>query len=165
MLGSGGVSVFALQFARAAGARVLATSSSDDKLARLRELGASDGINYRRTPEWEQEALRVTNGAGVDVVVETSGTGTLNRSFLSLAQQGKVVLIGVLNSGESNPALLMRKNEPTRHPRSVIACMFDACSPRSTPIGCDQSSTEALRSSRRPPLTATSSPVSTSAKS
>jgi NADPH:quinone reductase-like Zn-dependent oxidoreductase len=110
VLGSGGVSVFALQFARAAGARVIATSSSDQKLERLRELGAGEGINYRRTPDWEQQVMRLTDGAGVDAVVETVGTGTLNRSFLSLAPGGKVVLIGILSAGECNPTLLMRKN-------------------------------------------------------
>lgn len=112
VLGTGGVSIFALQFARAAGARVLATSSSDAKLARLAELGVreGDGINYRRNPDWEREVLRVTGGRGVDVVVETGGTGTLNKSFGSLAIGGKVGLIGVLTSGESNPYLLMRKH-------------------------------------------------------
>jgi NADPH:quinone reductase-like Zn-dependent oxidoreductase len=112
VLGTGGVSIFALQFARAAGARVIATSSSDAKLARLAALGVREGdrINYRRTPEWEQEVLRVTDGRGVDAVVETGGTGTLNRSFGSLGSGGKVALIGVLTSGESNPYLLMRKH-------------------------------------------------------
>ncbi len=112
VLGTGGVSMFALQFARAAGARVIATSSSDSKLARLAPLGVRDGdvINYRRTPDWEQEVLRATGGRGVDVVVETGGTGTLNRSFSSLATGGKVGLIGVLTSGDSNPYLLMRKH-------------------------------------------------------
>jgi NADPH:quinone reductase-like Zn-dependent oxidoreductase len=111
VLGTGGVSIFALQLARAAGARVIATSSSDAKLARLAALGVreGDGINYRRTPDWDQEVLRVTGGRGVDVVVETGGTGTLNKSFSSLATGGKVGLIGVMTSGESNPYLLMRK--------------------------------------------------------
>lgn len=112
VLGTGGVSIFALQFARAAGARVIATSSSDEKLARLIALGVreSDTVNYHRTPEWDQEVLRLTGGRGVDVVVETGGTGTLNRSFGSLAVGGKVGLIGVLTSGDSNPYLLMRKH-------------------------------------------------------
>lgn len=110
VLGTGGVALFALQFARAAGARVLMTSSSDAKLERVRALGAAEGINYRRHPDWEREVLRLTGGAGVRIVVETGGTGTLNRSFASLASGGKVVLIGVLSSGECNPYLLMRKN-------------------------------------------------------
>ena len=111
VLGTGGVAIFALQFARAAGARVIATSSSDAKLARLVPLGVREGdtINYRRTPEWDQEVLRLTGGRGVDVVVETAGTGTLNRSIGALATGGKVGLVGVLASGESNPYLLMRK--------------------------------------------------------
>lgn len=112
LLGTGGVSMFALQFARAAGARVIATSSSDAKLARLVHMGVREGdvINYRRTPDWDQEVQRITGGRGVDVVVETGGTGTLNKSFGSLAVGGKVALIGVLTSGESNPYLLMRRN-------------------------------------------------------
>jgi NADPH:quinone reductase-like Zn-dependent oxidoreductase len=111
VLGTGGVSMLALQFARAAGARVIATSSSDDKLARLAALGASDGINYKRTPDWEKEVLRLTGGRGVDCVVEVGGAGTLARSFRSLATGGKVALIGVLTGpgGDTNPQPLMHK--------------------------------------------------------
>lgn len=76
-LGTGGVSVFAAQFARAAGARVITTSSSDKKLERLREVGANNLINYSDHPGWEQEVLRLTNGQGVDHVVETVGGATL----------------------------------------------------------------------------------------
>ena len=111
-LGTGGVSMFALQFAAAAAARVILTSSSDEKIARGRSLGASDGINYRTTPEWDQEVLKLTRGRGVDCVIEVGGVGTLNRSFQSLAFGGKVVLIGLLtgrNSGEINPYTLMPK--------------------------------------------------------
>jgi NADPH:quinone reductase-like Zn-dependent oxidoreductase len=110
VLGTGGVSIFALQLARAAGARVIATSSSDEKLQRVRQLGAADTINYQRVPDWDQEVLRLTGGRGVDTVVETVGTGTINRSFTSLAQGGKVALIGVLSNGETNPYILMRKH-------------------------------------------------------
>ncbi|MDB5405796.1 MAG: hypothetical protein JWL84_708 [Rhodospirillales bacterium] len=111
VLGTGGVSMFALQFAIAAGARVIATSSSDEKLARLVALGASDGINYKRTPDWEKEVLRLTGGRGADCVVEVGGAGTLARSFQSLATGGKVALIGVLTGpgGDTNPQPLMRK--------------------------------------------------------
>lgn len=109
ILGTGGVSIFALQFARAAGAAVIATSSSDEKLERLRPLGIAGAINYRRHPDWAAEVMRLTGGRGVDAVVETVGTGTLNQSFSSLAYGGKVGLIGVLVSGECNPYLLMRK--------------------------------------------------------
>jgi NADPH:quinone reductase-like Zn-dependent oxidoreductase len=112
VLGTGGVSMLALQFAKAAGARVIATSSSDDKLARALALGASDGINYARTPDWDQEVMKLTDGRGVDCVVEVGGTGTLNRSFQSLAFSGKVVLIGLLTGrggGDVNPYTLMPK--------------------------------------------------------
>ncbi|HLK70663.1 MAG TPA: NAD(P)-dependent alcohol dehydrogenase [Steroidobacteraceae bacterium] len=109
VLGTGGVSMFALQFARAAGAAVIATSSSDEKLARLQPLGISGAINYRTHPDWAAEVLKLTHGRGVDTVVETVGTGTLNQSFAALAYAGKVTLIGILVSGECNPYLLMRK--------------------------------------------------------
>jgi NADPH:quinone reductase-like Zn-dependent oxidoreductase len=111
VMGSGGVSIFALQFARAAGASVIMTSSSDDKLARGRVLGASQGINYRRTPDWEKEVLRLTDDRGVDVVVEVGGPGTLARSMQAVAYGGKVTLIGVLAGlqGETNPHPIMRK--------------------------------------------------------
>src|SRR5207253_2405345 len=79
--GTGGVSLFALQFARLSGARVIATSSSDAKLERARVLGASDGINYKATPEWEEKARELTGGAGVDHVVEVGGAGTLAKSL------------------------------------------------------------------------------------
>ena len=81
ILGTGGVSVFALQFAHAAGARVIATSSSDAKLERARALGASDGINYKTHPDWQDEVKRLTGGRGVDHVVEVGGPGTLARSL------------------------------------------------------------------------------------
>ncbi|MGH8230241.1 MAG: zinc-dependent alcohol dehydrogenase family protein [Steroidobacteraceae bacterium] len=111
VLGTGGVSIFALQFARLAGARVLVTSSSDDKLQRARALGAAVCINYRSTPEWDQEVLRLTDGRGVDLVVEVGGGGTLGRSFQSVGMGGKVALIGVLTglATEANPFALMMK--------------------------------------------------------
>ena len=96
VLGAGGVSIWALQLAHAAGARVIVTSSSDEKIERAKALGASDGINYRRHPQWDQEVMRLTEGRGVDCVVEVGGQGTLARSFRSLALDGKVGLIGVL---------------------------------------------------------------------
>ena len=112
VLGTGGVSIFALQFAVTAGARVVATSSSDAKLERLKALGASHVINYARTPEWDQEVLKATGGRGVDCVVEVGGVGTLNRSLQSLAPGGKAVLIGVLTgpTADVNPYILMGKN-------------------------------------------------------
>jgi len=111
VLGTGGVSMSALQFARAAGARVIATSSSDEKLERAKALGASDGVNYKRTPDWHREVLRLTDGRGADCVVEVGGVGTLERSFESVASGGKVALIGVMTgrSAEINPYSLMWK--------------------------------------------------------
>jgi NADPH:quinone reductase-like Zn-dependent oxidoreductase len=111
VLGTGGVSIFALQFARLAGARVLATSSSDDKLARARKLGAAAGVNYRATPNWEQEVLRLTDGRGVDLIVEVGGGGTLGRSIQAIGIGGKIALIGVLSghSTDANPLGLMTK--------------------------------------------------------
>jgi NADPH:quinone reductase-like Zn-dependent oxidoreductase len=111
VLGSGGVSVFALQFARAAGASVIMTSSSDEKLARGQGLGATAGINYRRTPEWEKEVLRLTGNRGVNVVVEVGGPGTLARSMQAVAYAGHVALIGFVAGpqGDTNPHPLMRK--------------------------------------------------------
>ena len=116
ILGTGGVSIFALQFATAAGARVIATSSSDEKLERVKALGASDGVNYSRTPAWDKEVLKLTDGRGVDCVIEVGGVGTLERSFGSLASRGKVALIGVLTgpSAKINPYGLMWK-EGTLH--------------------------------------------------
>jgi len=112
VLGTGGVSMLALQLAKAAGARVIATSSSDEKLAKALALGASDGINYKRSPDWDQDVMKLTDGRGVDCVVEVGGSGTMNRSFQSLAFGGKVVLIGLLTgrgSGDVNPYTLMPK--------------------------------------------------------
>jgi NADPH:quinone reductase-like Zn-dependent oxidoreductase len=110
-LGTGGVSMLALQLARAAGARVVVTSSSDDKLERAFALGATDGVNYARTPHWEQEVVRVTGGRGVDCVVEIGGAGTLGRSYQALARGGKVALIGFLAGaqGDTAPHPLMLK--------------------------------------------------------
>jgi NADPH:quinone reductase-like Zn-dependent oxidoreductase len=112
LLGTGGVSIAALQFAKLAGARVIITSSNDEKLARAKALGADEVINYKSTPEWEKEVHRLTHGRGVDTVVEVGGPGTLNRSFTSVCVGGKVLLIGVLGgrAGESNPMMVMVKN-------------------------------------------------------
>jgi NADPH:quinone reductase-like Zn-dependent oxidoreductase len=109
VLGTGGVSIAALQLARAAGAGVILTSSSDDKAARATALGASGVVNYQRTPDWEQEVRRLTSGRGVDCVVEIGGAGTLARSIRSLARGGKVCLIGFLagRDGDTNPTPLM----------------------------------------------------------
>ncbi|WP_137871772.1 NAD(P)-dependent alcohol dehydrogenase [Sphingopyxis sp. 2PD] len=110
--GSGGVSVFALQFAKAAGARVIATSSSDAKLARLKALGADELINYKEVPAWGAKALELTGGRGVDTVVEIGGAGTLDQSMMATRVGGHVALIGVLAgfAGPVQTALLMAKN-------------------------------------------------------
>lgn len=107
--GTGGVSVFALQFARMLGARVIATSSSDDKLARMLAMGASDGINYRGTPEWQDAARALTGGRGVDLVVEVGGAGTFGRSMQAVRVGGRISLIGVLTgAAQVDPTGLMR---------------------------------------------------------
>jgi NADPH:quinone reductase-like Zn-dependent oxidoreductase len=109
--GTGGVSLFALQFARLAGARVIATSSSDQKLARARELGASDGINYQSTPDWDKRVRELTQGQGVDLIVEVGGAGTLPKSVRAARLGGYIALIGVLSGGgEFNPISILMKN-------------------------------------------------------
>lgn len=100
--GSGGVSLFALQFGKLHGARVIATSGSDEKLARVRSLGADETINYRTTPDWDQAVLDLTGGAGVDHVVEVGGAGTLERSLRSVRPMGTISLIGVLSGVTSD---------------------------------------------------------------
>ncbi len=109
--GTGGVSLFALQFAKALGARVIATSSSDAKLKRVLELGASDGINYKTTPEWGKRAREITGGVGVDHVVEVGGAGTLTESLRAVRMGGRISLIGVLSGGgQVDPRPILMKN-------------------------------------------------------
>lgn len=110
--GTGGVSIFALQFAKAAGATVIATSSSDEKLERVKALGADHLINYRETQAWGPKALELTGGRGVDCVVEIGGAGTLDQSMLATRVGGHVALIGVLAgvAGPVQTALLFSKN-------------------------------------------------------
>ncbi len=100
--GTGGVSVFALQFAKIMGATVIATSSSDEKLARMTELGADHVINYRTTPDWGKAALALTSGRGVDHIVEIGGAGTMPESITAVAVGGHISLIGVL-AGYAGP--------------------------------------------------------------
>jgi NADPH:quinone reductase-like Zn-dependent oxidoreductase len=109
LLGTGGVSVLGLQLARAAGLRTIITSSSDEKLQRARELGAHHTINYRTFPEWQEEVLRLTQGAGANVVLEVGGQGTVNRSVAATAMGGSVAIIGGVSGfgGEVNPASLL----------------------------------------------------------
>jgi len=126
VLGTGGVSIFALQFAHAAGARVIVTSSSDGKLAQAKALGASDGVNYRQHPDWQHEVLRLTDGRGVDHVVEVGGAGTLARSVDACRIGGQVHLIGVLTSGEINPTPILRRNTILRGIYVGSRQMFEA---------------------------------------
>lgn len=100
--GTGGVSIFGLQFAKAAGYRTIITSSSDAKLERARMLGADHLINYRSTPEWGKAAREITGGRGVDFVMEVGGGGTLTESLRSIALMGHIAIIGVLG-GAAEP--------------------------------------------------------------
>ena len=102
-LGTGGVSVFAVQLAAAHGCRVIVTSSSDGKIARAKAVGAADGVNYRTTPEWAKAVLGLTAGRGADHVIEVGGPGTLGQSLQACAAGGQVHLIGVL-TGFGPPA-------------------------------------------------------------
>lgn len=96
--GTGGVSLFALQFARLMGLRVLGISSSDEKLDRARALGMDAGLNYREKPDWDRWVLDQTGGIGTDLIVEVGGVGTLPRSLLALRMGGLIAQIGVLSS-------------------------------------------------------------------
>lgn len=95
-LGTGGVSIFALQIAIALGATVIITSSRDDKLARALELGATHGINYTEHPKWEKEVARLTDRRGADVVVENGGIGTLSQSLRAVRPGGVIAMLGAL---------------------------------------------------------------------
>jgi NADPH:quinone reductase-like Zn-dependent oxidoreductase len=110
--GTGGVSIFAVQFAKAAGATVIATSSSDEKLARLQEFGADHLINYKSDQKWGRSAAALTGGQGVDAVVEIGGPGTLSQSIQACRIGGHISLIGVLTgvAGEVPTALAMSRN-------------------------------------------------------
>ena len=111
VLGTGGVSIFALQFGKLAGVRVIATSSSDAKLVRVREMGADETINYRATPDWDKAVRALTGGTGVDHVVEVGGAGTLPLSIRAVARGGHIALIGVLaGQGEIDPRPLLLKS-------------------------------------------------------
>ena len=111
VLGTGGVSIFALQIAKAMGATVIATSSSDAKLERARALGADHVINYKAEPHWGEAAMALTGGRGVDHVIEVGGPGTLPQSIAAVRLGGHIALIGVLTgrSGEIPTAFMMAK--------------------------------------------------------
>jgi NADPH:quinone reductase-like Zn-dependent oxidoreductase len=110
--GTGGVSIFALQFAKAAGCRVISTSSSPEKMEHLKKLGADHVINYKETPDWGAAAFKLTGGRGVDEVVEIGGPGTMAQSIAACRPGGHISLIGVLTgvSGEVPTAALFSRN-------------------------------------------------------
>ena len=111
LLGTGGVSIWALQLAKAAGLNVIITSSSDEKLERARALGANGTINYKTTPEWDKEAIRLADGLGVHLVVEVGGKGTLKRSIAAGRWNSTIVMLGGVSGaygGEIEPYALIR---------------------------------------------------------
>ncbi|WP_193179770.1 zinc-dependent alcohol dehydrogenase family protein [Nisaea sediminum] len=110
LLGTGGVSVFALQFCRMMGVRTICTSSSDEKIERLKQMGADEVINYRACPDWHHNVLDLTGGKGVDHTVEVGGAGTLERSIAATRIAGSIGLIGILTGGQINPVNVMRKS-------------------------------------------------------
>jgi NADPH:quinone reductase-like Zn-dependent oxidoreductase len=111
LLGTGGVSLFALRFAKLHGARVILTSSSNEKLARAKALGADEVINYRDTPDWDRAVGALTGGRGADLVVEVGGPGTLERSLRSVRVGGTVAMIGVLSgTGRIDPRPLISRS-------------------------------------------------------
>jgi NADPH:quinone reductase-like Zn-dependent oxidoreductase len=112
LLGTGGVSLFALQLAVLAGARAIITSSSDEKLERARQLGAAAGINYRQVPEWGARVKELTGGEGADYVLEVGGAATLPQSLQAVRVGGRIYLIGVLSGNATEvsiPAIQMRR--------------------------------------------------------
>ena len=111
LLGTGGVSIFGLQFAHALGITAIITSSSDDKLERAKALGAACGINYKTTPEWDKAVRGFTGGRGVDHVLEVGGAATLTRSFSAIRTSGKISIIGGVSGAatEFNPGLIFIK--------------------------------------------------------
>jgi len=128
--GTGGVSIFGLQLARMMGIQVIITSSSDDKLARAKALGANHGINYKTTPDWEKAALGLTGGRGVDHVVEVGGAATLARSFGAIRVGGKITMIGGLSgpATEINPGLIFARRANVQGISVGSMQMFEAMS-------------------------------------
>lgn len=115
-LGTGGVSILVLQLAKMAGARVIITSSSDEKLERARKLGADLGVNYKQHPDWEKKVLELTDGQGADHVVDLGGVGTLPHSYQAVGFGGEISLIGVMTrpEGDLTPYPLMMKGATLR---------------------------------------------------
>jgi NADPH:quinone reductase-like Zn-dependent oxidoreductase len=126
--GTGGVSIFGLQFAKAMGIRAVIISSSDAKLKRAQSFGAAFGINYKTTPDWDKAAVEFTGGVGVDHVVEVGGAATLTRSFGALRSGGKITLIGGLSGGatELNPGLIFSRRANVQGISVGSTQMFEA---------------------------------------
>lgn len=112
LLGTGGVSIFALQFARIAGAKIIITSSSDEKLERAKEMGAAETINYKTYPNWHEKVREITQKEGVDQVIEVGGAGTLDKSLRAVRVGGRISLIGVLagTGGDVNHTNILLKS-------------------------------------------------------
>lgn len=125
ILGSGAVSLFALQFAKTAGARVIATSSSDEKLARLEGLGADEVINYRSTPNWGERAKALTDGRGVDHVVEVGGSATFAQSLAACRLGGHIAVIGLLSGVVAEVNIPMLFSKQIRVSGISIGCRAD----------------------------------------
>lgn len=104
--GTGGVSIFALQFAKMSGARVILTSSSNEKLSKAKELGADYLINYKNIPDWAAEAKKITDGRGVDHIIEVGGANTLAQSLKAVKHGGKIAVIGILSGTENCSSIL-----------------------------------------------------------
>ena len=126
-LGTGGVSIFATQIARMAGAEAIVTSSSDDKLARAKALGATHAINYKTTPDWEKSVMEITRGRGADVVVEVGGPGTFVKSLNSLRVGGRVGVIGFLaGMADVNPQIILARRAGVQGISVGSTRMFEA---------------------------------------
>ena len=165
--GTGGVSIFTLQLAKAAGARVIVTSQSEEKRRRALELGADHVIDYKTTPNWGEAAQAWTDRRGVDVVVEVGGPGTFDQSVAALRYAGTMSLLGVLTGtkGEVNTYGLFQK---ALHVRGVYVGslrMFEALNRALTTRSCTRSSTASSPSTVTAKRTSTSPAARTSAKS
>jgi len=130
--GTGGVALFALQFAKLCGAEVIVTSSSDDKLARAKQLGADHGINYKSNPDWGRAARALSHGAGLDHIVELGGAETLNQSIRAIRPGGMISMIGVLSGARNElhiPLVVMqqvRLQGVTVGPKEALDAMLRA---------------------------------------
>jgi NADPH:quinone reductase-like Zn-dependent oxidoreductase len=126
--GTGGVSILGLQLAKAMGITTIITSSRDDKLARAKQLGADHGINYKNTPDWDKAVKDLTNGQGVDCVVEVGGARTIAKSFTSIRVGGRIGLIGNLSgpATDLNPGLIIARRANVQGISVGSTAMFEA---------------------------------------